>query len=496
MKKSFSLYAFVFLLIQEISAQNVHYNLYLNYMGNVLPDFSALGAPDRSGTNDCFDLEGIPEENSDHYALVFEYNLKVKKNDTYTFRLCSDDGSRLYIDGTLLSDIDGTHGPIYQDVEIPMEKGIHNVKVEYFEYQKSQTLNLLYKTSAHPSFTMLGMKEGSHRPSFVRSQTKETARRMKAWVGTDEVIVFPILTDVHTCNRETYRHIGYIADRTSVFHYDFMANLGDIGLHVEPAHSNREYADDILRNTLEEMAKFKGVFLFAPGNHDFDGGNGRHLSSAELSEIFQKPSAVYAGENLHLCENNCWCYYDIPEKHFRVILLNSQNSEMQGEYHYTFGNDQLDWLIGVLQQTPDGTDVLLMCHSMPLSLGEWVETAEKKGPSNQTLCRILSDYARKNQGSESGLQWNFSRKKGRLVGLITGHSHVNAYTLHEGVNYFISQGYGKMENSRLKPGERRAWYNSRKTLCCDIIVVKPSTGEIHTFRLGAGGASMDYLIKY
>ena len=44
----------------------------------------------------------------------------------------------------------------------------------------------------------------------------------------------------------------------------------------------------------------------------------------------------------------------------------------------------------------------------------------------------------------------------------------------------------------------RTWQSEdgSESLCCDIVVIKPATGEVHTFRLGAGGAAMDYLFKY
>ncbi|MBR4339810.1 MAG: hypothetical protein IKP89_04230 [Bacteroidales bacterium] len=494
MKKTLFLPLFLMLAL-GLQAQ-VRYNIFLNYHGMALPDFTTLGEPDRTGTNSCFDLEGIPEENSDYYALLLEYDMQVKKADTYTFRLCSDDGSRLYIDGKRLLDIDSTHGPISKEVSLLLDKGTHLVKVEYFEHWKSQTLNLSYRNSSTGGFITVGENPTTSQPRFVKRQAKETARRMKAWIGKDEVVVFPLITDVHTTNRETYRHIGYIVGLDNMFHYDFMANLGDIGLNVEPAHSSAEIADMILQNTLTEMAKYKGVFLYAPGNHDYDGGAERHLSSARLCELFQQPSLQYADGNLHLTGHNCWSYYDLPEKRLRIITLNSQNSETQGDYYYTYGEAQLAWLMGLLLQTPDSTGVVILSHYMPHPVGQWPSVKSRCDPTIEGLMRMLESYVYKTSGGTAGLQWDFTGAKGQLVGLLTGDSHINSYIQLNGVNYFVSQGYGKMENTQLEPGQRRAWFNSRESLCCDIVVIKPATGEVHTFRLGAGGAAMDYLFKY
>lgn len=280
------------------------------------------------------------------------------------------------------------------------------------------------------------------------------------------------------------------------FNYDFMVNLGDIGLNTEPAHSMQSYADMIINNTRNEMAKYKGVFLFAPGNHDFDGGGGRHITSGELSEIFQQPSLAYANGNLHLTKGNCWSYYDVPGKNLRLIVLNSQNTETIGTY-YTFGMEQLEWLIKLLNTTPEKTDVLVLCHYMPHQIGRWPNNSKKINEAScNALMTILSDYANKKNGKESGVSWDFSKANGRLLGLFTGDSHINTHIMENGVNYFISQGYGRAEHKILKPEQKRAWFNSRTSLCSDIVVIKPATREIHTFRVGAGGADMDYLFKY
>lgn len=472
----------------------IHYKFYRNYNGRFVPNFDTLGTPSFEGYTDCIDLEGIPEENSDHYAMIFEYDMAVKNDDDYTFRLCSDDGSLLFVDGKLLIDDNGEHGPVFKTADIRLTKGKHKIRVEYFEYHKSQSLSLYYKNSSC-DFLPVGLNPDNKLPKYVKPQMKEAYKRFKAWKGKDDVVVFPIVTDVHTCNRDTYKHIGYIAGFSSVFHYDFMANLGDIGLNTEPAHSSKEYADMIIRNTLDEMRKFHGVFLFAPGNHDYDGSVEHHITAQELSDMFQKPSLPYANGNLHLTEGNCWSYYDIPEKNVRFIMLNSQNGETINSY-YTFGNEQLQWLIDVLKQTPQGRDVMVMCHFMPHDIGRWFPVICRKDQTTDDFMSILSAFANKSKGNSAELQWDFTTANGTLIGLFTGDSHINNHVKEKGVNYFISQGYGRAENTTIPEGSKRAWFNSRNSLCCDIIAIKPATKEVHTFRIGAGGAALDYQFNY
>ena len=41
------------------------------------------------------------------------------------------------------------------------------------------------------------------------------------------------------------------------------------------------------------------------------------------------------------------------------------------------------------------------------------------------------------------------------------------------------------------PGQKHVWFDYREELCVDVVAFKPATGEVHTFRIGAGGAGAD-----
>ena len=85
-------------------------------------------------------------------------------------------------------------------------------------------------------------------PDFVMPQAEEAYLRYLNWKGGEETLVFPILTDVHTGwysdRGEAYRHLGYMAATDRLFGYDFMANLGDIGLNGGEARNSSEAADN------------------------------------------------------------------------------------------------------------------------------------------------------------------------------------------------------------------------------------------------------------
>lgn len=456
----------------------VSYKVYNNYYGTVVPDFDTLGNPDYQGTTSDFSLHGIPGAIYDHFAAVMEGDLQVERTETYTFYFISDDGGLLFVDGELLINHDGKHGISMKTDSIKLKRGTHHLCVRYFNYNKAVKLELMFSTPTKPLFKYYSA--GAQRPDFVTRQVEETYRRYKEWKGDDEVVIFPIFTDVHTSAHESYRHIGYVAEADSLFHYDFMVNLGDIGLNDPFPSKIRSYADSIILRTQREMAKFDGVFLYAAGNHDWDGGEGRHITSAQLSQWFQEPALGKADGKLHLVPGKCYCWYEIPEKKIRVILLNSMGTETIGQY-YIYDKEQLQWMREVIESTPSDFGIVVMTHYMPHPIGRWPGVdAPRLVPGAVSLMYYLSEY--KDKGKN-------------ILAVLAGDSHFNALTYEGGIPYFISQGYGgDMSQGQPFIYQKRALYSENDSLCCDVVAIKLSTWEIRSFRIGAGGADMDYVI--
>ena len=464
----------------------VNYKIWYNWPERFLPDFSTLGEPDVQGVKRNLDLLDIVDT-INHYAALFETTLKVGKTEEYTFNITTDDGSRFYIDGELMIENDGAHRPIQKFCTKTLEKGMHELRLEFFDYDKLQTLEFLYSTPtiAERRFNDNIEKEQDRltsRKGFVKPQVKEAWKRFAAWKGDDEVLVFPLLTDIHSNNNFQYKHIGYASVAGKMFGADFMALLGDIGLNSIPTTLDKNEAKKMIDNTLAQMRKWDGMWIFAPGNHDWDGGAGKWLSEAYLSDFFQKPWEAKAGGNLHLTPGKTYGYYDIPEKNFRIVFLNSESSGTKGEFYYSYGDEQLDWLSGVLDQTPSDRHVLLLSHWMPHPLGVWnmVSMNPVKKEQSSKMMDFLASY----------------KDKVTLVGLFTGDTHVNFHEVADGVNYYVSQGYGWVSPDLMMPGQKHAFFDYKESLCIDVVAVKPATREVHTFRVGAGGADYDYTFTY
>merc|ERR1719487_1793898 len=70
---------------------------------------------------------------TDRFAVRFTGALNIEEKNLYFFRLWSDDGSRLFIDGKKIVDNDGLHGRRAKEGSLELDKGPHSLLVEFFE---------------------------------------------------------------------------------------------------------------------------------------------------------------------------------------------------------------------------------------------------------------------------------------------------------------------------------------------------------------------------
>ncbi len=115
---------------------------YTYYEGNwkMIPDFSKEKVI-KSGNASGLNIENIKQK-EDFWGIVFSSNIWIDTEATYTFYLTSDDGSRLLIDDKQVAIINGTHGAQTGMGNMKLSKGMHKIKVEYFEAIGGQSLEL------------------------------------------------------------------------------------------------------------------------------------------------------------------------------------------------------------------------------------------------------------------------------------------------------------------------------------------------------------------
>jgi alpha-L-fucosidase len=106
-----------------------------------LPDFSAL-APKAEGVLPAPKLDLKREH--EYYGVVFSGYINVPAEGVYAFFLASDDGSRMMVDGQLLIDNDGLHGLEQKRGVAALEKGLHPVRIEYFNKTGGEELSVFW----------------------------------------------------------------------------------------------------------------------------------------------------------------------------------------------------------------------------------------------------------------------------------------------------------------------------------------------------------------
>jgi hypothetical protein len=72
--------------------------------------------------------------------------IKIDKPGLYKFYTSSNDGSKLYINGKLIVDNDGLHGPVQKSGDIQLTKGMHEIQVDYFQGGGSKVLMVYYSS--------------------------------------------------------------------------------------------------------------------------------------------------------------------------------------------------------------------------------------------------------------------------------------------------------------------------------------------------------------
>lgn len=89
--------------------------------------------------------EGFPgvTKRNEWFAIDYAGRFWIGNPGRYTFRLLSDDGSKLYIDDQVAIDNDGLHPPEEKSATVELAGGIHSMRVSYFQGPKFQVALVL-----------------------------------------------------------------------------------------------------------------------------------------------------------------------------------------------------------------------------------------------------------------------------------------------------------------------------------------------------------------
>jgi len=107
-----------------------------------LDDFSMMQFTRQLSSPEIHTPADVPE---DRFGLLFNGYIHVPADGVYTFYTTSDDGSRLYLNGDLLVDNDGIHGMVLKYGQAALAKGMHLLKIIYFENNYGEGLKVEFE---------------------------------------------------------------------------------------------------------------------------------------------------------------------------------------------------------------------------------------------------------------------------------------------------------------------------------------------------------------
>jgi hypothetical protein len=109
---------------------------------DLLPDFAAL-SPTSTSITSSIDLGA--RDDTDFFAFRFVGAIDIPTDGQWTFATTSDDGSRLLVDGTVVVDNDGLHGPVTVAGGIVLTAGLHAFEVQFFEKTGGELLEVTWE---------------------------------------------------------------------------------------------------------------------------------------------------------------------------------------------------------------------------------------------------------------------------------------------------------------------------------------------------------------
>jgi len=140
------------------------------------PDFSALTSANVEEEHDGIISLDQAVKRGDHFGMVWEADFEATQDGDYEFYFDADDGGRVIVAGKKLAEIKGL-GPINggrsQTGKITLTKGLHPIRIEYYEAKQNEGIQLGWKGPGMKSFKWV---------------SKETASNTKKW---DEILLTP-----------------------------------------------------------------------------------------------------------------------------------------------------------------------------------------------------------------------------------------------------------------------------------------------------------------
>ncbi len=302
----------------------------------------------------------------------------------------------------------------------------------------------------------------------------------------DTQIVFAYCSDCHTFGFEK----GVETDLTTLaidrfdkhLDFDFILNCGDSVLS-DPAYTNDGDAYTALRKSVFKTDRKKT--LYVEGNHDrniYD----PVMPIQDFVNLMYRP--IKRNENVHFGGvNKAYYYVDFPKQKIRIIVLSKYDFEGSGyDGKAGYKHDQMEWLANTALKCSNEYHVIVATHSAPIDLND-----NNLGQNENVLIEILENFVDGNNSTISStssddaypsytINTKFTEKR-NLIGVFTGHNHVDDYRKVNGVNY-ISIECGYVEAGDLNNREGFTY----SAIAFDVVIINKNTRNVSLTRIGYG----------
>ncbi|MEN1784021.1 MAG: PA14 domain-containing protein [Bacteroidota bacterium] len=125
--------------------------------GNTVDNIPVTGAL-ATGVFPSFNVDALQNlvdpGDRDRFSIRYSGLIYINLADTYTFFTTSDDGSKLFIDGTEVVDNDGLHGAIERSGTISLGQGYHDIVVLFMERTGGESLAVRYQSTTIAKTTL------------------------------------------------------------------------------------------------------------------------------------------------------------------------------------------------------------------------------------------------------------------------------------------------------------------------------------------------------
>lgn len=109
---------------------------------NKVPDYHGLN-PNLTGVATDFSLAN--KSTDENFSIDYQGFINIPADGIYTLGINSDDGSNLYLDQKLVIDNDGSHGPTLKSADLALGKGLHSIRISFFEKNGGNVLEVYWK---------------------------------------------------------------------------------------------------------------------------------------------------------------------------------------------------------------------------------------------------------------------------------------------------------------------------------------------------------------